>query len=337
MVRIRVSPPLKREESAEYLPMNFWSAIKKTYPLASIFVFSILLFALTLITSGAKIPKLTLVRNLPDILGKTVLGKSDAHGQRPSVFSSLTGPLRERKEFKPLKKSLNSKSGTYGLYIKNLDTGEDYRLNETHSFYGASLYKLPIAVATVKALENGSLISNQTVEYLYSDYYTGSGIINRSPFGTSFTISELLSALVKNSDNVAQSMLRRTLGEDVVMSTFHMAPVDPDYYIKNIVSPWDTGVYLEEIHNTSYINEKSKSYLLGLMSVTDFDDRISQHLNSHLTFSHKIGSGPEHNSWHDCGVVSGSKNLTLCLMSENTTYAEFLEAGREVAEFVNSL
>jgi hypothetical protein len=67
-----------------------------------------------------------------------------------------------------------------------------------------------------------------------------------------------------------------------------------------------------------------------------YDDRISQYIGAGYTFNHKIGNWTD--SWHDCGYVFGEdKVVIVCLMSEQTTFADFLQVAEITGDFVNLL
>lgn len=238
-----------------------------------------------------------------------------------------------------LRNTINKEHGTFGLFIKDLDTSEEYSINSDEVFYGASLYKIPLAAAVITKIEAGELSYSTTISYERRDYSDGTGSISTLSYGTNFSISELLDYLMRQSDNVAQMMLERTVTENYLRETFRDLSLKPDentFYEENNTYPKEIVNVLETLFYTDYINENDKTLLKNFMYPTSFDDRISPSLNSNLTFYHKIGSWPE--SWHDCGVVTDkNKDIIVCLMSKDTNYESFLNVSSYVGSFISSL
>ncbi len=254
-----------------------------------------------------------------------------------SMFGKLTAVSSSDSPFQRLKNNIKNKSGTYGVYIKNLSSGQTYTLNADYKFYAASLFKLPVGVAVLKEIDNGNLSLEDHLTYNDNNYDDGSGIINTYPAGSELSVNDILKALYKTSDNSAQSMLldKLDVNSPAVAGAFNLGSAAGSFYHEDIATVQDIGGYLEKIYVSNYLSDTSKKYLIGVMTGTSFDDRIANKLPSNLKFAHKIGTWPETNSWHDCGVVYGDKTFIVCLMSENTNFPEFLEVGKQVADFVN--
>ncbi len=259
---------------------------------------------------------------------------------KPVIQDEITYANVEIK-FDDLTKKLTVEPGFYGLYIKDPGSGMELKYNEKSEFYAASLYKVPIAAAVLKEVEKGKMSLDDTATYLPYDYASGTGVIGGYSHGIQLKIREILTELLKNSDNTAQNILLRTLTYKNVQETFDAVVPDKDtstFYRYNLSSPYEIGQVTEELYFGKFLNSEHKQYLFDLMTNTSFEDRISPHLEENLVFSHKIGSWPE--SWHDCGVVKSKATeaeLIVCLMSQKAPYENFLNASRMTAEFVNTI
>lgn len=244
-------------------------------------------------------------------------------------------------QFVDLTKKLTIEPGVYGLYIKDVGSGREFKYNDTTEFYAASLYKVPIAAAVLKEVEAGKLKLDDTATYLPYDYSSGTGVIGTYSHGIQLKISDILSELLKNSDNTAQNILLRTLSYKNVQETFNAVVPDKNtstYYRYNLSTPAEISHVFEKLYFGDYLNADDKKYLSDLMVNTSFEDRISAYLKDGLVFSHKIGSWPD--SWHDCGVVYSETNdskLIVCLMSQRAPYENFLNTAKMTGEFVNIL
>ncbi len=242
-----------------------------------------------------------------------------------------------RDDFAVLSTKIKQESGVYGLYIKDENRKIDFKYNESGEFYAASLYKLPIAAAALKAIEKGKLTKDTKITYLPYDYSSGTGEINTYNYGIELRTEDVLTELLKNSDNTAQSMILRQLDFNYVEDTFSALVPDPKtstYFRYNTSTAYEVGYVVDQLYFGKYLNSDSKVFLKDTLIGTSFEDRISAYLKPGLKFSHKIGSWPE--TWHDCGVVYGKYDqVVVCLMSTSAPYENFLNVSKQVGEFIS--
>lgn len=215
--------------------------------------------------------------------------------------------------------------GSYGLYIKNLMTGESHEQDADRVFYAASLFKIPVAVGVLRAVEAGELSFDTVVEYKEEDFFGGTGSVVNTDYGTKYTVAELLDRLLKESDNAAQSMLTRVTAERHMAYAFHSVGKPQIVFFKeNRATPREVGTMLEKIYKQELLNSENSKLILKIMSETSFDDRINSGLEPSRTFTHKIGNWGETGSWHDCGIILYPEPIVVCLMSEGTSFEEFV-------------
>ena len=94
------------------------------------------------------------------------------------------------------------------VIIYTEDDGTIYSHDEQEKLYSASIIKLTYAVYVCKQIEAGVYSLDDTMIYTADwDGEGGSGIIQYEPYGTSYTIRELLDYSLRYSDNVAYFML----------------------------------------------------------------------------------------------------------------------------------
>lgn len=273
-----------------------------------------------------------------------------------SLFEDLNNnvqePIRVKKdltsEFNVLKTQISTKNPNYSLYINDLFSNKIYLHNEKQNFYAASLYKIPIAVATLKQVDQNNINLND--ELIYKSYHAtiGTGFINESPINTQYSYDQLLSALLKNSDNTAQTMLQEKFNINSVKMSSAFPDVSINYsedtdlgtdntfktnfYHINESNSYEIGEYLSYIYTSNYLSDESKSNLFKYMTNTEFDDYFANYLND--SFANKIGlSG---SSIHNCGILE-DKEIVVCIMSGRTNKNEFIEIAQILADFVNKL
>ncbi len=268
-----------------------------------------------------------------------------------SIFSKLLSPTKEELQEKPssidktkydaLVESTKSLKGTYSIYVKDLAAGDVYSQNPDQKIFAASLYKIPTAISTLKLIDQNKLKLTDTIVYTQEDLEGGTGILNQNSFGTYFNVEQLLTHLLKNSDNVAENMLSRRIGYQPIYQT--VSTLSPylnadDFSGRNIGTSRQIGTILENSVKQNYLKPESKKYFFDLMFETSFDDRIAPYIVGDLKFSHKIGSWADTSSWHDCGVVFNSEyqaRYVICLMTEGVDYNEFLGVAKGLGELIS--
>ncbi|RJR26462.1 serine hydrolase [candidate division WWE3 bacterium] len=260
-----------------------------------------------------------------------------------SVFEKFLSGNRidKDKEFEALKKVLEQQGTKYSLYIEDLATGKTYAYNAQERTYAASMYKVPVAAAVLKSIQDRNLSFTTELIYAQSDYADGTGVINRNQFGTKFSVEQLLTHLLDDSDNTAQNMLLRKVSKAQVGTLISQNIDNPSQSIfaaENTATATEMATFLKNMYKKDVLTQENKNFLFNEMKQTAFDDRITQHLKPELSFAHKIGNWGDTGSWHDCGIVFGSNDkYVVCVMSRGTTFENFLEVGKSTADFLNKI
>lgn len=210
---------------------------------------------------------------------------------------------------------VNSNQGTYSIYIGGLgNTPPAVDINITKTFYAASLTKVPLLVAVFTKVEEGKINLNTEVTYISKDYESGDGSIQKGNPGDVYTVQDLVTKMIKQSDNVAKNMLVRVVRFNSVTEVFKKANAANTNFATNVTTTQD----MINIFNYLY-SQKYASEMLNLMTNTSFEDRLAKGLPDNTTFAHKIGSWPTTGSYHDCGIVDNT--YFICVLTESTSFA----------------
>lgn len=260
------------------------------------------------------------------------------------VKNSIFGHIYKKRDFEDLVKHTEDKRGTYGIYIRDLNTNTAYTYNKDLVFFAASLYKVPVAVGVFKSIENQSLTLETSINYSKGDFATGSGTIANSGIRKSYTVDDLVNRLLKHSDNIAQNMLMRTVDKVVMRESFlvYSGNTDKNFYENQLASPLLIGTIFENLYFEAkgkrvfqpYLSKENAEQVLTRMQETSFDNRIHIGLPTGAVFYHKIGNWGEEGSWHDCGIAETSSVYSVCVMSVNTSYEDFEKVSEEVGNFI---
>lgn len=119
-----------------------------------------------------------------------------------------------RDEMLSLLKAIESgiPKGSMGVYLKNLQTGQELSYRGEEFWYIASGTKIPVALEVLRSVDAGELSMESKVEVLESDYIDGAGELNYIKPGSKVSVRLLLDQSLTFSDNTATDMLIRLVG-----------------------------------------------------------------------------------------------------------------------------
>lgn len=107
--------------------------------------------------------------------------------------------------------------GQLGVYIRRFsdgESGEVVRHRTDRDWYLASTIKIPLAIALMQKVEAGELSLDDELELAESDFVDGAGDLLWQEPGSRYTLDELNTRSIRDSDSTATDMLIRLLSED---------------------------------------------------------------------------------------------------------------------------
>ncbi|MCS7043857.1 MAG: class A beta-lactamase-related serine hydrolase [Bryobacteraceae bacterium] len=108
--------------------------------------------------------------------------------------------------------------GVMGVAVIDLSTGKTLTLNGDLVTAQASLIKVPVLAAAFQKIEAGALALDQKVELTEKDKAGGSGTLDArlGPQPLTVTVEELLTLMIRDSDNTATNRIIALVGMDSV-------------------------------------------------------------------------------------------------------------------------
>jgi beta-lactamase class A len=194
-------------------------------------------------------------------------------------------------------------AGTHGVAVFDPYSGESASLNADRRFVAASLSKLYALLTLYRAASRGELSLDDEITMRASDVWAeGTGVLYRYPVGTTMTLRECARFLIKESDNTAEVMLNRYLGEEEIEAELdRVGARSTSYWMPNTTTPNDVLLVLKAIADPSYTSPELSSEMLDVMTGTAFEDRLPQPLPEGVRVAHKIGS--YESTFSDAGLV----------------------------------
>lgn len=194
-------------------------------------------------------------------------------------------------------------AGTHGVVVFDPYSGSSASLNADRRFVAASLSKLYALLTLYRAAAMGELSLDDKITMRASDVWAeGTGILYRYPAGHTMTLRECARFLIKESDNTAEVMLNRYLGEEEIEAELdRIGAHSTSYWMPNTTTPNDILLVLKAIADPSYTSPELSEEMLAIMTNTSFEDRLPQPLPEGTRVAHKIGS--YESTFSDAGLI----------------------------------
>jgi beta-lactamase class A len=261
-------------------------------------------------------------------------------------------------EYQPLLKVVESvianakRSGgidNASVYFRDLNTNHWFGIEPTRQYYPASLLKVPIMVAYLQKADRNPAILKHLLIAKPLPVAQSTEFDNPSELipGKAYTISQLIAAMITDSDNGAMATLfsyltsidPKVLG-DMYANLGLEKPSDDSstYQISVRAYSW----FFRVLYNATYISAEQSEQALKLLSQVTFKDGITAGVPADITTAHKYG---EHVitdgsiisavQMHDCGIVYAKPNpYLLCIMTQTKSEEASKSLIREISRTV---
>lgn len=223
-------------------------------------------------------------------------------------------------DYSPLKKQIEdflaTQPGTYGVYFKDLISGQSFGINADMPLPAASTVKLPTVLFINHLVAQGKLDWQEKLAYnSAADYQGGSGILQFSvKDGDRLTLRTLTTLAITTSDNIAYNMLRNFVGREsiaVFMRSLGGQTVFPNG--QNLSTARDMAAYVQAALDFAKTNPDGRR-LLDDMANGIYNEGIPLKIPDGVTVCHKEGfiwGSPD-----DVGVVFGSRPFIVTVLSQ---------------------
>ncbi len=217
--------------------------------------------------------------------------------------------------------------GRVGVAVSVIGSGETIAVAGDERFPMQSVFKLPLAMAALSAIDRGDLRLDAPVRVAVEDLvpaHAHSPIRDTHPGGTVATVAELLRASTSASDGTAADVLLRlvggprrvtafvrTLGVDslVVASTEKELATDERAQYRSWASPTGALSLLRALHDGRGLSAESRAVLMRMLTESPTGlRRIRAGVPSGVAVAHKTGTSGTHGgrtaATNDIGLVA---------------------------------
>ncbi len=239
------------------------------------------------------------------------------HGYLPKFGSvEKSGKMNELKKL--ITDYTSKLPGRYGVTYIDLATGEMVNVNDQVEYIAASTSKLPINMVLFKDIEAGKVKLDDKLVYKQEDFEPGTGIIQKSPYGTEYPVRETSKLSIRKSDNCGVNMIIRQVGIENVRQ-YIVGLGGKVYYGKRHRScPYDMALVAQDLYKHYLENEDVYGELINNLENTDWSDRIDAKLPPEIKVAHKIGNQTK--TANDVGIVFGKHPYVLSIMTEDVDF-----------------
>lgn len=228
---------------------------------------------------------------------------------------------------KRIEQAAAAAKGLVGAGVMLLETGESAYLNQNGQFPMQSVYKLPIAMAAMRQIDNGKLTLEQKIRVEKEDFVRKgmhSPLRDKNPNGTETSVAELMRLSVSESDGTASDVLFRLAGgaesiqkflEEIgvkevnVINTEKEIGRDWETQYRNWASPEGAISLLRALHEVRGLSEQGREFILKISKETvTGPKRIKGLLPKETTVAHKTGTGGTRDgvtgATNDIGIIT---------------------------------
>lgn len=238
---------------------------------------------------------------------KYVNGKGELV-KKDKIFSY--GKKSLKKLEKKLKKEVKQYSGTYSIYVKNLDTNE-YLLINNKQMKPASVIKLYNMGAVYDQINKGKLKETKKIQSCLKSMITVS---------SNDAYNELLNQMGKGNTRKGISIVSKFCKKYKYKDTRCGGTLKPSYYTQiwtggSRSTVKDCGHILEDIYRGNLVSEKASKKMLKLLKAQQRKGKIPAGLPKGVKSANKTG---EYNSrQHDAAIVFSKKaDYIIVVMTE---------------------
>ena len=189
------------------------------------------------------------------------------------------------------------------VFVWEYSTGAGFEINADVIYPSASIIKIPIAFELMRKIYDSSKTSNpiflQDKRTFSEEYRTlGSGDLQKTRAGVSYSLDYLANIMIANSDNSATNMLLHEIGgmdgfnrsmRNLGLDELYMGQWLPDLEGYNKITARAISTVLYNIDNPNYINIRYKNVLKEYLGNTKNIHLIKEKLPKDVMVLHKTG------------------------------------------------
>jgi beta-lactamase class A len=288
--------------------------------------------------------------DLTDLSSEFHAGSSSGYQLINPLYECNTNTSYVTKELAQLKSSINTYINQLtannsvtdvAVYYRNLNSGPWFGINEHMDFAPSSLLKVPVMMAYYKLAESNPAILNQKIKYgvqpegvLPENFPPAHPLV----LGQTYTVEELIEAMIIGSDNVALGLLE----DNIDNQRIDQVTLDLGITTATAATPTDFmdvseySTLFRVLYYATYLNKDYSEKALQILSQSEFKQGLVDTLPKNIVLAHKFGEremGNGIHQLHDCGIVYYPNNpYLLCIMTRGPDFNDLATTIQQVSD-----
>ncbi len=267
---------------------------------------------------------------------------SDFHFINPLLFISDKDTVASP-EYKTLTDSLNSfvnheigngDAEDISVYFRDLNSGHWTGVNESHKYSPASMLKIGTLIACLQKAESDPSFLNELVQTSVSsvDQNIGQFYPPKNPIilGKAYTVMQLITAMIVDSDNNAYNLLQSLVGVDNVSGLMKTLQI-PEATTSDFMSPRLYSRFYRVLYNSTYLSPSVSEQTLKFLTQKGFPGGLDAGVPDNILVAQKFGERTQNDAsgnvvdrqLHDCGIVYYEDYpYFLCVMTKGQDFTK---------------
>lgn len=281
------------------------------------------------------------------IISVTFLSVHDAAKESVNA-SEITAPtatifptIHDDRLKQTVENALRGTTGSYGVVVKNLDSGEHYEFNEHVSYNSASLYKLWVMAVAYQQIEEGKLsestVLSEDLQILNKQFGIPTDDSAPSIGNVAFTVGDALYKMITVSDNNAALLLTEKIRLSSITSFLADNKFEETVINRNTIlpttTPHDVALFFEKIYRGEMGNKESTEKMLSLLKAQQLNSKIPRLLPADIIIAHKTGELDDYT--HDAGLILDKRGDFLVVVMSKSGKPD--QAATRIANISNAI
>jgi len=261
-----------------------------------------------------------------------------------SIGSQTLEPFKQKVELLIDESKKKNWVNHTSVYFREMNNGLAIDIDGQEKFTPASLIKVPILIAYLKAAESNPGLMKKMLTFTLED---NDGVQNTKPAealktGKSYSVQDLLFRMIVYSENNSYFLLL----SDIDRNILHRVYTDLGLAVPNVRNPGDFmtvteyASFFRVLFNASYLNKEMSEKAMEYLTAVDYKEGLVGGVPPGTIVAHKfgenaMGSDQEIKQLHDCGVVYYPKHpYLLCVMTRGDSFEYLDDTIKDISRLV---
>ena len=230
------------------------------------------------------------------------------------------------------------------VYLREYGYNEWTSVNENEMYEPGSLFKVPVMIAILKMSESNPNLLNKSLTYnnpIQVNKNIGFPAAKTIELGKSYTVKELLTYMLKYSDNNATILLETQLDTKTIYKLFADFGLEvPNKYANSyLFNVKDYSLFMRSIYNAAYLSAENSEYAAELLEDSAFKVGIRKNIPNTIKIISKFGEAgtPTEKQLHETGLIYiDKKPFLLTIMTKGTNMTILTDIIAEITSVVYS-